>query len=72
MLNTHESDDGSRGRKSRAYDRENETEEERNGTRVCVFHFNFLSTPHFLEIGTTFDFDTGAALKEIEMFFFVT
>lgn len=51
------------------YDRENEKE----GDRMCVCVFNLkLSTPHFPEIGTTFDFDTRTALKEIEMFFSVT
>lgn len=38
---------------------------------VYVFHF-VLSTPHFLEIGATFDFDTRTALKQIEMFFSAT
>lgn len=45
------------------------TEKMRKGEGV--FHFK-LSTPHFLDIETTFDFDTRTALKEIDMFFSVT
>ena len=66
MLNTHEADDGRTGRKFR--DGENERVKGRNSVRVHVFHFK-LSTPHFHEVGNTFDFDTGTALKEFEMFF---
>lgn len=40
----------------------------RETVRVYVFHFK-LSTPFFLEIVATFDFDTKTALKKIEMFF---
>lgn len=50
--------------------RENEMEQ-RSCASVYVFHF-VLSTPHFLEIGATFDFDTRTALKQIEMFFLAT
>lgn len=44
-----------------------EMREQRSSATVDVFHFT-LSTPHFLEIGATFDFDTRTALKQIEMF----
>lgn len=66
ILTTHKLERWDKGRKFRRYVRRNEMEQ-RSSAGVDVFHFT-LSTPHFLEIGATFDFDTRTALKQIEMF----
>lgn len=58
LLNTHECDDGRRGRKFRKCRVQRNENERRDSMSVCVFHFK-LSAPHFLEIGTTFDLIQG-------------